>query len=164
MIERYIHTYISKWQHNKVSVAILETTHLVHTGGIFKKDESEAAGSARAGVHLNGAVRDLAELWEVVLKVLFTGVPAQAAHKHFTADSVERYFNIPLVGGLVSVYLTLGFNRVSYDSKVNLQRTAIFSRQNTTWTKKVIYYYYRTFTHWHFKLTGGKANSLILEF
>ena len=85
------------YERNQASVARLETTHLVHAGGVFKKDESEAAGSARAGVHLNGAVRDLAELREVVLQVLFTGVPAQAAHEHFTADSVESYFDILLL-------------------------------------------------------------------
>lgn len=62
-------------------------TDLVHAGGVFEKNEAKASGPAGVGVHLDGAVRHLAKLTEVVLQVLFTRFPAEAAHKHFTANT-----------------------------------------------------------------------------
>lgn len=66
-------------------------TDLVHAAGVFEENEAEASGSASVGVHLDGAVRHLAKLTEVILQVLFTRVPAEAAHEHFTGNSGTSY-------------------------------------------------------------------------
>lgn len=79
----------SSSDHNRtinVLVSLDFMTHLVHAGGVFEEDKAEAPGSAGAGVHLDGAVRHLAKLTEVILQVFFTRVPAEAAHEHFTAN------------------------------------------------------------------------------
>lgn len=62
-------------------------TDLVHAAGVFEENEAKPSGSTSAGVYLDGAVRHLAKLSEVVLQVLFTRFPAEAAHEHFTANS-----------------------------------------------------------------------------
>lgn len=67
---------------------LLKQTNLVHAGWVFEEYEAKAPGSASVGVHFDGAVRNLAELTEVVLQVLFTRLPAEAAHEHFTANRV----------------------------------------------------------------------------
>lgn len=63
-------------------------TDLVHAAGVFEENEAKPSGSTSAGVYLDGAVRHLAKLSEVVLQVLFTRLPAEAAHEHFTANTV----------------------------------------------------------------------------
>lgn len=65
-------------------------THLVHAAGVLEENEAEASGSASVGVHLDGAVRHLSKLTEVILQVLFTRVPAEAAHEHFTGETVRH--------------------------------------------------------------------------
>jgi len=66
---------------------LTSVTHLFHAGGFFEENEAEASGPAGVGVHLDGAVRHLSELCEVILQVLFTRVPTEATHEHFTANT-----------------------------------------------------------------------------
>lgn len=65
--------------------------YLFHTGGVFEEDKAEASGPAAIRVKLDGAIRHLAKFGKVVLQVLFTCIPAEAAHKHFTVNTVETF-------------------------------------------------------------------------
>lgn len=71
----------------KRAVLRSETTHLVHAGGVFEENEAKASRSSSVGVHLDSAVRHFAKLTEVIFQVLFTRVPAEAAHKHFSVNT-----------------------------------------------------------------------------
>ncbi len=66
----------------------IRATDLFHAGGVFEKHEAKASGSASVRINLDGAVRHLAKLTEVILEVFFTRLPAETAHEHFSANTV----------------------------------------------------------------------------
>lgn len=66
-------------------------THLVHAGGVLEENKAKTSGSASVGIHFDSAVWNFAKLTEVIFQVLFTRLPAEATHKHFSANKIVPF-------------------------------------------------------------------------
>lgn len=60
--------------------------HLIYTWWLFEKNEPESPWTSSVWVHFNGAVCHLSKFREIIFKILFTGVPAEAPDEHFPEE------------------------------------------------------------------------------
>lgn len=82
----YYNTRVASNQYVSALPTRSPETHPVDAGRVFEQDEAKPPRPAGNGVDLYGAVWNFSKFSEVVLQVLFTGVPAQAPDKHFTVN------------------------------------------------------------------------------